>query len=340
MSLRDELAAAGADIVEEPRAMHVSPHSLAALGRVIAVTRKFGLRISVRGAGDAPAGSQRLQVDLSARCDHVGSVNGEVGLVRAEAGCSVEALETAARRAGWTLGPLLPSVRSGSLGAWLAGPTRGARGAAGSAALSVAAVMADGRIAEGRAAPNASFGPRLDALSLGGGGRLTVIAAAWIRLLPLGTAHVLEWHTPDPVGALEKICTNGLAPSRARISPGKIACSWEGAALDRTRARELLQLDPPEAVSANSFKASHGADSVEIEARWPALRACADHELQLVGLHAGGAFAVVSERAAQVARQAGALVIAPRRLRDARPPWETSGAWQRLVAALGVEDSP
>jgi hypothetical protein len=237
-------------------------------------------------------------------------------------------------------------VRAGSLGAWLAGPTRGERGAPGSvretAALTVAAVMADGRIAEGRAAPHSSFGPRLDALSLGGGGRLTVIAAAWIRLLPLSTPHALEWHTQQPIDALERICTNGFAPSRARIASGKIVCSWEGAALDRTRARELLRLDPPDATVAQpeALRGPHGADSVEIDARWPALRACAAHEMQLVGLHAGGAFAVLNEEGARLAQRAGALVIAPRKFRDARPPWEESGAWQRLVAALSVEEPP
>jgi hypothetical protein len=346
VSLREELADAGADIVEGPRVLQVSPHSTAALGRVVGIARVHKLRFSVRGSGDAPIGSQKLLVDLSARCDHIGSVNGATGLVRAESGCSVEALETAARRAGCTLGALLPSVQSGSLGAWLTGPTRGERGAPGSiretAALTVAAVMADGRIAEGRTAPRAAFGPGLDALSLGGGGRLTVIAGAWIRLLPAPTPHLLEWRTPHPIDALEKICLAGLAPSRARIVGGRVICSWESAALDRTRARELLRLDPPDAVQASpdALRGPLSAGSVEIDARWPALRACAAHEMQLVGLHAGGAFAVLSEEGAMIARKASALVIAPRRLRDARPPWETSGAWQRLVTALAVEDAP
>jgi FAD/FMN-containing dehydrogenase len=344
MSLRDEFEAAGAEVIEEPHGVHVAPLSTAALGRVVAVARAHQQRISVRGSGDSPVGAGPVLVDLGARLDHVGAVDGETGVVRAEAGCSVAALETAARRAGCTLGPLLPSVRAGSLGAWLAGPTRGERGVAGSrretAALSIAAVLADGRIAEGREAPRSACGPGLDALSLGGCGRLTVIAAAWVRLFPASAPYTLEWRSARPIDDLERLCGAGLAPARARVAGDRLACSWESCALDRERAKELLGLNPPDAARASPdwLRSSPGADAVEIDGRWPALHACAAFELQLVGLHAGGAFAVVSEAGATLARAEGAMVIAPRRLRDAPRAWERSGAWKRLVTALGVEE--
>ena len=87
---------------------------------------------------------------------------------------------------------------------------------------------------------------------------------------------------------------------------------------------------------------------VEVDARWSSLPAWSPHgDLHLFGLHAAGAFAVLSlpdarpaDECAALARAAGTRVIAPRRLRDAGPGWEAAGAaaaWQRLVEALGVE---
>src|SRR5439155_677198 len=128
---------------------------------------------------NAPASGVLL--DLGS-LDRIASIDAASGIARVEAGCGIAALESAVRRAGCTLGPLLPSVRAGSVGAWLAGPTRGLRGIPGArretAALTVAAVLADGRIAEGRAAPAKAVGPDLDHLALGGAGRLAPLRAA------------------------------------------------------------------------------------------------------------------------------------------------------------------
>src|SRR5581483_6632576 len=101
--------------------------------------------------GDAPAapGNGSALLELTA-LDRIPAVDSASGIACAEAGCSVAALEAAVRRVGATLGPLLPSVRAGSVGAWLGGSTRGERGIPGSrretAALSVAVALADGRI--------------------------------------------------------------------------------------------------------------------------------------------------------------------------------------------------
>ena len=71
--------------------------------------------------------------------------------------------------------------------------------------------------------------------------------------------------------------------------------------------------------------------------------------MALYGMHAGGAFAVLSlgsegvEQCADAARAKGARLIAPRLLRDAGPGWDAMGAgaaWDRLVAALGAEERP
>jgi FAD/FMN-containing dehydrogenase len=367
--LREDLVAAGAAVVEGPPGSYrVTPPSIASLGRAVAVVRGWKLPLRVRGSGDAPVHASGVLLDLGS-LDRIASVDGGTGIARVEAGCSVAALEAAARRAGATLGPLLPSVRAGSVGAWLAGPTRGERGVPGSrretAALSIAAVLADGRIAESRAAPRSATGPDLDHLALGGAGRLCVVAAAWIRLFPVAQALASAWSfrsLPTAVAALEQLCLQRVAPARARIvgsSDGaKLALAWEGletAPMERDRAaRVLLGLggvhDPDQ--GANQWvREPAGGHPVEVEARWASLRGWSQAgEVQLFGTHAGGSFATLSlpdaggaEECAALARAAGARVIAPRRMRDAGPSWDAMGAgaaFRRLIEALGVEEAP
>jgi FAD/FMN-containing dehydrogenase len=371
VNLREDLAASGAAVVEEPQGgFRVTPPSVASLGRAVAVVRAWKLSLRVRGSGDAPvhAPTGGVLLDLGS-LDRIASMDGATGIARVEAGCSVAALESAARRAGSTLGPLLPSVRAGSVGAWLAGPTRGERGIPGSrretAALSVTAVLADGRIAESRAAPRSATGPDLDHLALGGSGRLCVVAAAWIRLFPVAPALTGSWNCPDlgtALGAVERLCLDRIAPARARIVAGgdgaRLAAAWEGletAPLERDRAGRILahlgctvEGDP----GANQWvRESSGGDPVEVDARWHALRGWSQRgEIHLYGMHAGGAFATLAlqdaggaEDCAARARASGARVIAPRRMRDAGPAWDAMGAgavWRRLIEALGVEEAP
>ena len=331
----------------------------------MAVVRAHKVLLRVRGSGDAPvnAPASGVLLDLGS-LDRIASIDAASGIARVEAGCGIAALESAVRRAGCTLGPLLPSVRAGSVGAWLAGPTRGWRGVPGArretAALTVAAVLADGRVAEGRAAPAKAVGPDLDHLTLGGAGRLAIIAAASIRLFPATPALASAWSCPDlasAVSALALVCQNRLAPARARILAGadgaQLAMVWEGlesAAIDRDRAAHLLRASCsflPD-VPGNWVRDSADGHPVEVDARWPSLRAWSPHgDVHLFGLHAGGAFAMLAlpearpaDESAALARAAGTRVIAPRRLRDAGPGWESAGAaapWQRLLEALGVE---
>jgi FAD/FMN-containing dehydrogenase len=369
VTLRQDLSGSGALVVEEGAGFRVAPPSIASLGRAAAVIRAWKLPLRVRGSGDAPAAApaRGALLDLES-LDRINSVDGKTGIARVEAGCSVAALESAARRAGCTLGPLLPSVRAGSVGAWLAGPTRGERGIPGgrreTAALSVTAVLADGHIAESRAAPRSATGPDLDHLALGGGGRLCVVAAAWIRLFPVAPALSSSWNCPSlsvAVAGLERLAHERIAPARARVHAGpegaQLAMAWEGlemAPMERDRAARLLreegctlEQDP----AANQWlRERMGGDPVEVDARWAALRSWSQQgELQILGLHAGGSFAALAlpeagsaGQCAAQARAAGARVIAPRRQRDAGPAWEAMGAgaaWQRLIEALGVEEA-
>jgi FAD/FMN-containing dehydrogenase len=363
VTLREELAATGATLVEDgENGVRVIPPSTSSLARAVAAVRAHRLPLHVRGSGDAPANAPQAGVlfDL-ASLDRIAAVDGETGVARVEAGCSVAALESAVRRSGCTLGPLLPSVRAGSVGAWLAGPTRGDRGVPGgsrrqTAALTVAAVLADGHIAEGRAAPGRSG---LIELALGGGGRLEIVAAAWIRLRTATPALASAWSCADlpaALSALERLCLHRVAPARARIRAGEggatLGMTWEGvesAAIARDRAARLLigSCAPAPHVPPNFVREPPEGHPVEVDARWGSLRGwSALGDLHLFALHPGGAFAVLSlpdaaeaEQCAALARAAGARVIAPRRLRDSGAGWEAAGAaavFQRLAHELGV----
>src|SRR5207302_8340558 len=107
VTLRQDLIATGALVVEEGAGFRVAPPSIASLGRAVAVVRAWKLPLRVRGSADAPvhAPPKGVLLDLGS-LDRIASVDGVTGIARVEAGCSVAALEAAARRAGSTLGPL------------------------------------------------------------------------------------------------------------------------------------------------------------------------------------------------------------------------------------------
>jgi FAD/FMN-containing dehydrogenase len=367
-TLREELESAGLEFAGGGEGLRVIPGDVASLARAVAVLRRRGARIGVRGDGDGTAAGTEATLDLG-KLNRVVAIDAATGIARVEAGCRVLSLEAAVQRASATLGPLLPSVRGGSVGAWLAGPTRGERGIPGArretAALAVSVILADGRIAESRAAPRSATGPDLDHLALGGEGRLCIVAGAVIRLFPIAASWAAAFRVPslaDAVEGVARLCRDRLEPARAVARAADdgalLAFCWEGpscGSLHRQRAIRALgrhgwplaaDVDPTEALEAPPAPAS-----VEVDATWESLARIAREgratALGLAGLHAGGAFAVVdcgqpAEAGARGLRGPGLRVIAPGPLRDAVPGWESmgaSGAWQRLTAALGPTEA-
>jgi FAD/FMN-containing dehydrogenase len=354
-TVREELEAAG--LVVDAEALVVRPAGVASLARAVSILRRR--RIAIDACADA--GSSGAVLDL-AKLSAIVAIDAPTGIARVEAGCPVELLEGAVRKAGATLGPILPSVRAGSVRAWLEGPTRGERGIPGArretAALAVQAVLADGRIAESRAAPRSATGPDLDHLALGGEGRLCIIAGAVIRLFPAAPASAASFVAPslgEAIDGVARLCRDRLEPARAvvRASPegALVALSWDGslaAKLHRARAIRALDgwslLPPVEPVDV-----SGGAGAIEVDALWEALSSLA-HDgaataIGLVGMHAGGAFGVIEcgtqppDICAAAARGPGLRIIGPRSLRDPGPGWDAMGASAalgRLSAALAV----
>src|SRR5438105_7936512 len=287
-ALRRELESAGLEIAGDGERIHVVPGDVASLARAVARIRRAGARIGVRGDGDGARTGAEAILDLR-KLNRVIAIDAATGIARVEAGCRVRDLEAAVQRASATLGPLLPSVRAGSVGSWLAGPTRGERGIPGArretAALAVSVILPDGRIAESRAAPRSATGPDLDHLALGGEGHLFVVAGAVIRLFPSAPSCAAAFLAPsleDAVEAVARLCRDRLAPARAVVRPGGggalLAFCWEGplcGALHRERAiRSLDRKGWPLAADvdpADALEALPRADCVEVDATWESL---------------------------------------------------------------------
>jgi FAD/FMN-containing dehydrogenase len=92
------------------------------------------------------------------------------------------------RSHGLTLGPLTPSVLSGSVASWVEGPHRGLRATPGgfleSGAFSLEAVLSDGSLFRTPAVPRSAAGPGLESLVAGGEGRLALLTSAVLRVIP------------------------------------------------------------------------------------------------------------------------------------------------------------
>src|SRR5262249_48729128 len=155
----------------------------------------------------------------------------------------------------------------------------------------------------------------------------------------------------------EGLCRDRLAPARGMLqlqeAGALVALSWEGPEAARLwRARAVRALGEPLGLDAGpEVRAPASSRGIEVDASWDALFAFAGHSgaaaIALYGMHAGGAFAVLTlgsegiEQCAAVARGPGLRILGPRRVREAGPSWKEMGAgepWERLVAALGAEE--
>ena len=316
----------------------VTPRDADELSRLVATAARLGGRVAT--SGDGAAGM--AVADLSSLAI-IGPVERRDGLIRVGAGARVAEVQSSVREAGFTLGRLLPSMMRGTVGEWLAGPTRGERvgpsGRLRTAVLALEAVMPDGGRYASRAAPRGSTGPDLDALLLGGEGRFGIVTQATLRLVPW--VGVDATRSREAVGWMNAVETarraflDGLVPVEVR---------W-----DRVRGVCEARFSGTEAVArADRFGGSEArlssvASQLELAGDWHAWMSSSPLRpsgVRFVALHAQGAFAALTfdepadaERAALHARHIGLTVVSPRRL---RAPVETgwSGAAKGLIEAL------
>jgi FAD/FMN-containing dehydrogenase len=349
----EQLAAAGLQASPLGPGLRVVLRSESELQRALAACALLKLRARARGEGDAlrepPAGSALLDL---APINRIGRPDPVSLTVRAEAGARVLDVEDAAQREGLTLGPLLPGARAGSVGAWLAGPTRGNRAIPGgrleTAALTVRGMLADGTPVETRAAPRSATGPDLDHVTLGAAGLTTVVAAATLRLFPRPSAFDRATaRVADPGPALARVVRAGLDPWQARIEGNRVEVLFAGPRAG-VRARDARRLMGGE--DAAGPETGHGP-WLELDVPWeaaaPALAAVGisvdSLRAEILALHAGGCCAAIAldrqdgRVAAEAARHAGARVIGPSAYRKTEAPWAAAGAgavWTRLTDAL------
>ena len=135
--LREDLSATGSAVLAEGEGLRVTPPSIAALGRAVAVLRGHLLPVRVRGNGDAPveAPPGGALLELTA-LDRIASVDGATGIARVEAGCSVAVV---------TKSPLTGTVTDSHHGGWSAARLRWA-GAGRLGQIVVPPRFLDGRV--------------------------------------------------------------------------------------------------------------------------------------------------------------------------------------------------
>jgi FAD/FMN-containing dehydrogenase len=271
-------------------------------------------------------------------------------LIRVGAGARVRDVEARAIQAGLTLGPLLPSSMNKTVGAWLAGPTRGERtippGRLETAALALGAVTADGSFYKSKETPRSATGPDLDHLLLGGEGRFGIITRATLRLMP---RNLLEASAAkEAASALEAIeailqaCRRGLAPAEARWdrSHGIVEARFMG----NDAASHARHFGDTQLVGHDIIRGP-----LELAGSWRAWAAASPlrpQGLHLVALSADGAFGAVELESADEAPQAakhaqaiGLTIVSPRALRPS-PDVGWSGGAASILHALEAATDP
>lgn len=271
-------------------------------------------------------------------------------LIRVGSGAKVRDVEARAIQAGLTLGPLLPSSMNKTVGAWLAGPTRGERtippGRLETAALAIEAVTADGSFYKSKETPRSATGPDLDHLLLGSEGRFGIITRATLRLLPRNLVEAAASREAasalEAVEAILQASRRGLAPAEARWdrSHGIVEARFMGTDA-ASHARQF----------GDALTTGHGIirGNLELAGSWRAWGAVSPlrpQGLHLVAISTDGAFGAVEledggevEAAARHARAIGLTIVSPRALRPS-PDVGWSGGAASILQALEVATDP
>lgn len=155
----------------------------------------------------------------------IGDVDPISRYVTVGAGVNGQRLEDHLNERGWTTGHYPQSLRSSTVGGWIA------HGAVGTASTryggierlvaALEAVLASGEILELRPTPRASVGPDLRMLFVGGEGTLGIVTRATLRIRPLpGVRRWLSFAFPDfatGLDAMRGAIQADLWPTVARL---------------------------------------------------------------------------------------------------------------------------
>jgi len=168
----------------------VHPTNADDVARILGLARRhetpvvaFGGGSGVVGGALAPPGAIICSM---LRLDHIGETDEVSRLVDVGAGVNGARLESHLAQRGWTTGHLPQSLRSGTVGGWIAHRAIGSAstryGGIEDIVAGLQVVLADGEILDLPAVPRTSTGPDLRRLFIGGEGRLGIVTRATLRV--------------------------------------------------------------------------------------------------------------------------------------------------------------
>lgn len=235
-----------------------------------------------------------------ARLNEVGVVEQGSMCIGVGAGVVLKDLDAMLTPHGLSLGPLTPAAMALPLADFLEGPYAGLRSIPGGrlepVTASLRALMSDGKKLQTSSAPRSAAGPDLNALVLGGHGRLALVTHAVVRCVPYPErdVRVACFSLPTAgafVSAMQRALAEGFWPWRVHVDPRggavRVEVRWAASVGSVERDRELL-LRCVAAVEGRAV-AQHEQDTpmaTEFEATWSAVQASLEegHRLQLFRL--------------------------------------------------------
>jgi FAD/FMN-containing dehydrogenase len=308
MNLTELRHALGPLCVDSPDGLYASPTSARELSEVLAVLKGHGAALT-------------REVKLSRGAfDRLEAVEPKSCTVQAGAGMVLFELERQLEAHALSLGTFSPAALRLTVAEFLEGPYAGLKavpvGRLEPLAVSLEAVLGDGRSVKTHFSPRSAQGPDLMALLLGGHGRIGLVLKARLRCVPAPETHQqvrLSFPSVESgVDALKAVLSDGCVPAKVRAQ--------------RVQQRAVLEVDLQgalDAVARDAHSLQHRAptlggrpagealvaptDPHEHECSWPsvarALEAGAALDLYRLSLHGaivvGGAGGLMLEAPAR-----------------------------------------
>jgi len=247
---------------------------------------------------DRKVGLNRDLALSRARLLDFGTVNSRSMTVEVGVGWLVSALDEKLKPYGLTLGPLSPGAMGLRLCDFLEGPWAGLRAIPGGRlepiCTSLGAVFPDGRQLATSSAPRSAAGPDLNALVLGGNGRIALATKATLRCIPYPEGDARRsFSFASPVSfvrALKRAISEGFYPWRVHVDARGlrtlVEVRWCESRGSVERDRELLQRcvedERGQSIDPLPDEAGQGEGMWEHEATWDAVRGALERSEQLL----------------------------------------------------------
>ena len=238
---RDDLYIAGRDIwprtmilmqrhsaFPEPEVV-VWPGSTEEVRAVVNLASENGISLIPLGAGSGVCGGtmalkRGIILDLK-RMNHILNIDEESNLVTAEAGIIGEIFERKLNQQGYTMGHFPSSMYCSSLGGWLAtrsaGQLSSRYGKIEDMAVSLEAVLSDGRVLRTKPTPRSATGPDWNHVLIGSEGTLGIITQATLKLWRYpASRRFLAFRFPQVksgLSAIREIMQEELRPAAVRL---------------------------------------------------------------------------------------------------------------------------